>query len=91
MKKLMKIRRTKKPIQEEKERNESLGMELPSDTFIKEISDTQPFVVEVENDEKSFNGSDNILSATHFITKADDADEKVCLDERLVDCFMLVF
>ncbi|VDK83460.1 unnamed protein product [Litomosoides sigmodontis] len=75
MKKLMKIRQAKKSVPEEKERNEPLGMELPSDTFIKEIADT-PFIAEVENDEKSFSGSDNTLSATHFIKKAVAADGK---------------
>uniref|UniRef100_A0A0R3RW07 FHA domain-containing protein n=1 Tax=Elaeophora elaphi TaxID=1147741 RepID=A0A0R3RW07_9BILA len=77
MKKLMKMRRAKKSLPEEKERNEPLGMELPSDTFIKETIDNQPFVAEVDDGEKAISGSDNTLSdvcGQGFIVKADDAN-----------------
>lgn len=79
MKRLMKVRQVKRSLPEEKE---PLGMELPSDSFIKETADKQPFIAEVEDDEKSFNSSDNTafdVKPRDFITKADDAVGEVRL------------
>ncbi|EFO25786.2 FHA domain-containing protein [Loa loa] len=53
MKKLMKMRQAKKSLPEKIERSESLGMELPLDTFIRETADRLPFIAEVEDDEKT--------------------------------------
>ncbi|CAG9536161.1 unnamed protein product [Cercopithifilaria johnstoni] len=78
MKKLMKMRQTKRSHPEEKERNESLGMELPSNAFIKKTAD-QSFIAEVEDDEKSCNSSGNISSGIclrDFAARADDANGK---------------
>ncbi|VIO92051.1 FHA domain containing protein [Brugia malayi] len=77
MKKLMKMRQVKRLLPEEKERNEQLGMELPSDTFIKETIDRLPFIAEIEDDEKAITGSGNASSNVHqqdFPVETDDAN-----------------
>uniref|UniRef100_A0A915PSS7 FHA domain-containing protein n=1 Tax=Setaria digitata TaxID=48799 RepID=A0A915PSS7_9BILA len=78
IKKLMKIRQTKRSILDEKERDVQLGMELPPDTFIKETGDKVPFVAEVEDDEKPVNDDINISSSVRqrdFLTETDAESE----------------
>ncbi|KAL4003265.1 FHA domain family protein [Acanthocheilonema viteae] len=75
MKKLMKMRQAKRSLPGEKERNEPLEMELSSDTFIKETADKQPFIAEIEDDEKSCNSNiSSDIRQRDFPAKAHDAD-----------------
>ncbi|VDM92886.1 unnamed protein product [Onchocerca ochengi] len=79
MRKLMKMRQVKRSLPEEKEKNDLSGMELPSDTFVKETADRLPFIAEIEDDEKSVAVSSNTSSNVHqkdFAVETDDDDGK---------------
>lgn len=76
MKKLMKVRQAKRSLLEEQKRNKPLGMEVPSDIFIKETVDS-PFTAEVDEIDH-FDSTSSCARRQDFGAETNDFGGKVC-------------